>query len=69
MFIFGALIMLLVWITFLPGAPLESMVCGSLRDPEYTIFKEVAIITVFQQFYILTIVMVLHTCKSVIYLP
>lgn len=35
--------MLLVWLTFLIGAPLEQLACVSLRDPEYEIFKQVSI--------------------------
>ncbi|KAF6031760.1 PROM1 [Bugula neritina] len=38
-FIFGSLIMLLVTLTYVVGAPLEEIACVNLRDPEYTIFK------------------------------
>lgn len=41
-FIFGALICLLVWVTYLPGAPMEQLLCKNLRDPEYTIFTDVS---------------------------
>ena len=41
-FIFGSLICLLVWVTYLPGAPMEQLLCKNLRDPEYTIFSDVS---------------------------
>ena len=44
-FIFGSLICLLVWVTYLPGAPMEQLLCKNLRDPEYTIFSDVSTCT------------------------
>jgi len=34
--------MLLVTLTYVVGAPLEEIACVNLRDPEYTIFKNVS---------------------------
>ncbi|XP_067928308.1 prominin-1-like [Watersipora subatra] len=39
-FIFGALIMLLVWLTYLVGAPLQQIACANIKDTNYTVFKQ-----------------------------
>lgn len=41
--IFGALLMLLVFLTYAPGAPMEALLCKNVRDPEYTALKTVCV--------------------------
>jgi len=42
-FIFGSLIMLLVWVTYIPGALMEQLICANVRDPETTLWADVSI--------------------------